>query len=78
MRQFEHVVAHELPVVYDDFELSREARAAVEDYVTDVQNWMSGILNWHRRADRYKEAWLSRRAHGFLPDRPPAPALPVG
>lgn len=79
MRQFEHVVAHELPVVYDDFELSDEARATMRGYVADLQNWMAGILNWHRNVDRYKAEWLARRAHGFLPDRPPAPAaLPVG
>ncbi|MET8244007.1 germacradienol/geosmin synthase Cyc2 [Streptomyces sp. NPDC005202] len=75
MRQFEHVVAHELPAVYDDFELSEEARATMQGYVTDLQNWMAGILNWHRNVDRYKAEWLARRAHGFLPDRPPA--LPV-
>ncbi|MFD7391123.1 germacradienol/geosmin synthase Cyc2 [Streptomyces sp. NPDC059852] len=72
MRQFEHVVAHELPVVYDDFQLSEEARDAMATYVTDLQNWMAGILNWHRSVDRYKADYLARRAHGFLPDRPPA------
>ncbi|MGV9252435.1 germacradienol/geosmin synthase Cyc2 [Streptomyces sp. NPDC003697] len=76
MRQFEHVLAHELPVVYDDFELSREAREIMRGYVADLQNWLAGILNWHRSVDRYKAEWLSRRAHGFLPNRPPA--LPVG
>jgi len=76
MRQFEHVIAHELPVVYDDFQLSEEARDAMATYVTDLQNWMAGILNWHRSVDRYKADYLARRAHGFLPDRPPAvPAL---
>ncbi|MFG2934752.1 germacradienol/geosmin synthase Cyc2 [Streptomyces sp. NPDC048282] len=79
MRQFEHVVASELPVVCDDFELSAEAREAMRNYVRDLQNWMAGILNWHRHVDRYQPDHLARRAHGFLPDRPPlAPALPVG
>ncbi|MFF9169842.1 MULTISPECIES: germacradienol/geosmin synthase Cyc2 [unclassified Streptomyces] len=76
MEQFEHVAAHELPVLYDDFGLSDEARAAMHGYVADLQHWMSGILNWHRSVDRYKAEWLGRRAHGFLPDRAPAvPAL---
>lgn len=76
MQQFEHVAAHELPVLYDDLALNAEARAAMHGYVTDLQNWMAGILNWHRCVDRYKAEWLARRAHGFLPDRPPAlPAL---
>ncbi|MFB6957567.1 germacradienol/geosmin synthase Cyc2 [Streptomyces sp. NPDC056309] len=78
MRQFEHVVAHELHIVHDDFELSEEGRAAMLGYVADLQNWMAGILNWHRSVDRYKAEWLGRRAHAFLPDRPPVPALPVG
>ncbi|MEU3513209.1 germacradienol/geosmin synthase Cyc2 [Streptomyces longwoodensis] len=77
MEQFEHVVAHELPVLYDDFDLSAEARAAMGAYVDDLRNWMAGILNWHRSVDRYRADYLARRAHGFLPDRPPAPAYRI-
>ncbi|MER7052788.1 germacradienol/geosmin synthase Cyc2 [Streptomyces sp. NPDC000351] len=76
MRQFEHVVAHELPVVYDDFQLSDEARAIMRGYVTDLQNWMAGILNWHREVPRYKAGYLAGRTHGFLPDRIPAVPVP--
>lgn len=71
MQQFEHVAAHELPVVYDDFGLSEEAREVMRGYVADLQHWMAGILHWHRTVDRYKADHLARRAHGFLPDRPP-------
>ncbi|MFD8200905.1 germacradienol/geosmin synthase Cyc2 [Streptomyces sp. NPDC059701] len=78
MRQFEHVVAHELPVLYDDFRLSDEARSVMRGYVSDLQNWMAGILNWHRSAPRYKAEYLARRIHGFLPDRPPAVPVPRG
>ncbi|GAA0900529.1 germacradienol/geosmin synthase Cyc2 [Streptomyces thermoalcalitolerans] len=78
MRQFEHVVAHELPVLCEDFALSEEARTTLRGYVTDLQNWMAGILNWHRQADRYKDEWLRTRTHAFLPDRPPAPVRPAG
>ncbi|MFE7976033.1 germacradienol/geosmin synthase Cyc2 [Streptomyces shenzhenensis] len=77
MEQFQHVVAHELPVVRQDFGLSAEAGRALDAYVADLQNWLAGILNWHRTVDRYKPGYLARRAHGFLPDRPPAPVLPV-
>ncbi|MFJ8590886.1 germacradienol/geosmin synthase Cyc2 [Streptomyces sp. NPDC093598] len=77
MRQFEHVVEHELPILYDDLQLTGQARAAMGTYVADLRNWMSGILHWHREVDRYKDEWLSRRAHGFLPDRPPAVPLPA-
>jgi germacradienol/geosmin synthase len=74
MRQFEHVAEHELPIVYDDFDLSDEAREIMRGYVTDLQHWMAGILNWHREVDRYKAEYLARRSHGFVPDR--VPALP--
>lgn len=77
MHQFEHVVAHELPVLYEDFQLDSQARAAMEAYVADLRNWLCGILHWHREVDRYKEAWMSRRAHRFLPDRPPAVPVPA-
>lgn len=76
MQQFQHVATHELPVVYEDFGLSEEAREIMRGYVSDLQNWMAGILNWHRAVDRYKPEFLARRSHGFLPDR--APAMPVG
>jgi germacradienol/geosmin synthase len=72
MQQFEHVVAHELPIVYDDFGLSDEAREIMGNYVVDLQNWLAGILHWHQEVDRYKAEYLARRTHGFLPDRPPA------
>ncbi|BDH06971.1 germacradienol/geosmin synthase Cyc2 [Streptomyces seoulensis] len=72
MQQFEHVVAHELPVLYDDFQLSGEARAAMGHYVLDLQNWLAGILNWHREVDRYKAEWLAGRAHHFVPGQAPA------
>lgn len=75
MEQFEHVAANELPVVYDDFDLSDEAREIMRGYVTDLQHWLSGILNWHREVDRYKPDYLARRTHGFLPDL--RPAVPV-
>ncbi|CAL9412518.1 Germacradienol_geosmin synthase [Streptomyces sp. enrichment culture] len=75
MEQFEHVIATELPVVCEDFALSKEARAGLDAYVAALQNWVAGILNWHRSVDRYKAGWLAGRTHGFAPDR--APAVPV-
>ncbi|MEV8433525.1 germacradienol/geosmin synthase Cyc2 [Streptomyces chartreusis] len=75
MQQFEHVAAHELPIVCEDFGLSEEGREVMRNYVTDLQNWLAGILNWHQKVDRYKAEYLARRAHGFVPDR--GPAVPV-
>ncbi|MEU6574236.1 germacradienol/geosmin synthase Cyc2 [Streptomyces sp. NPDC046805] len=76
MQQFEHVRARELPVMYGDFELTDETRAAVEGYVADLQNWMAAILHWHRQVARYKADYLARRTHGFVPDH--ASASPAG
>ncbi|MGW4441519.1 germacradienol/geosmin synthase Cyc2 [Streptomyces sp. NPDC004682] len=78
MEQFEHVVAHELPVLYEDFRLSEEARAEMALYVLDLQNWLAGILNWHRSVDRYKAAWLGGRAHRFVPGQAPARLQLIG
>ncbi|AZS84365.1 germacradienol/geosmin synthase [Streptomyces griseoviridis] len=77
MQQFQHVVAHELPIVYEDFGLSQEAREAMDAYVRDLEHWMAGILNWHRQVDRYKEEYLGARTHGFRPDQAPAVPLPA-
>ncbi|MGW8449993.1 terpene synthase family protein [Streptomyces niveus] len=55
MRQFQHVVANELPVLYDDFDLTVEARWVLDGYVKELENWLSGILVWHNDCHRYKE-----------------------
>ncbi|AKH86496.1 Geosmin synthase [Streptomyces sp. CNQ-509] len=70
MREFEHVVAAGLPVLYADLEASEEVRAAVAGYVRDLQNWMAGILNWHLHVRRYGAAELAEDACG--------PGLPGG
>ncbi|MFF8895976.1 germacradienol/geosmin synthase Cyc2 [Streptomyces lydicus] len=58
MREFQHVAAKELPVVYDDFQLPAEARATLDGYVRELKNWMAGILNWHQGCRRYIEPEL--------------------
>ncbi|MFH8557169.1 germacradienol/geosmin synthase [Streptomyces celluloflavus] len=58
MSEFQHVAAHQLPVLYDDFRLSAEARAALDGYVKELENWLAGILTWHRECRRYREADL--------------------
>ncbi|MET8013089.1 family 2 encapsulin nanocompartment cargo protein terpene cyclase [Streptomyces sp. NPDC005271] len=55
MRQFQHVAAHEFPVLYDDFDLGPEARSAMDGYVRELRHWMTAILNWHREVARYQE-----------------------
>ncbi|WP_030813433.1 family 2 encapsulin nanocompartment cargo protein terpene cyclase [Streptomyces sp. NRRL S-337] len=53
IEEFRHLAAKELPVVQDDFRLSAEARAVLDGYVHELENWMAGILNWHRNCRRY-------------------------
>ncbi|MET9377417.1 terpene synthase family protein [Streptomyces sp. NPDC002992] len=54
LRQFEHVKKHELPMLYEDFALNAEGRAAFEAYVRELEDWLAGILNWHRGVRRYR------------------------
>ncbi|MFE0325306.1 germacradienol/geosmin synthase Cyc2 [Streptomyces sp. NPDC058960] len=68
MEQFQHVAARELPVLFDDFALSQEAREVMDSYVADLRNYMAAVLNWHRDCHRYGADDLARRFHGFVPD----------
>ncbi|SEG76672.1 germacradienol/geosmin synthase [Thermomonospora echinospora] len=60
MRQFEHLVAVGLPALFEEHALSGPARAALTRYADDLKDWMSGILEWHRRCARYTEPELRR------------------
>jgi germacradienol/geosmin synthase len=53
--QFEHIVATELPVLFDDFGLETSTREKLYRYVEKLQQWMCGVLRWHIAVDRYKE-----------------------
>ncbi len=64
LSQFQHVAAHELPVLYEDFALAPAAREVLDGYVRELENWLIGILNWHQNVRRYREQDLS---HGPLP-----------
>ncbi|EPH40987.1 terpene synthase family protein [Streptomyces aurantiacus] len=64
MHQFEHVVANELPALYDEFRLDQEARDVLDGYVEELKHWMAGIYIWHRDCRRYRQEDLS---HGPLP-----------
>ncbi|MFF1925815.1 germacradienol/geosmin synthase [Streptomyces sp. NPDC058221] len=60
LRQFLHVAEHELPVLYDDFDLDDEAREILAGYVLELKHWIAGILIWHRDCRRYREEDLRR------------------
>jgi germacradienol/geosmin synthase len=72
MRQFQHVVANELPVLYDDFDLDDEARKVLGGYVKDLENWLAGILIWHDGCHRYREEDLIEDRAGVTRWLPPA------
>ncbi|MEO3802399.1 terpene synthase family protein [Nonomuraea sp. B1E8] len=60
VRQFEHIVEHELPIVCDDFGLGAEARRDLDGFVAELRDWLAAILNWHRGCFRYDEKSLRR------------------
>lgn len=66
MRQFEHIVAAELPALFEEFELDTEARNVLLGYVGQLQNWLSGILNWHRGCWRYDESEVRHHPAGGI------------
>ncbi len=59
MRQFERIVADELPALRE--QLDEQASAGLDRYLTQLQDWMASIVNWHRHCDRYTEQGLIRR-----------------
>ncbi|MDT9683560.1 terpene synthase family protein [Streptomyces sp. TRM76323] len=78
MRQFQHVAAEELPVLYDDLGLDRETRAVLDGYVRQLENWMAGIHTWHRDCERYQEEVLLRDRAGAPAAGVPALGGPTG
>ncbi|HKN98027.1 MAG TPA: germacradienol/geosmin synthase, partial [Pseudonocardiaceae bacterium] len=66
MSQFEHVMAVELPAMFEDFGLDDEVRTELLGYARQLQDWMSAILNWHQTVRRYDEAELRATAPGPL------------
>ncbi|MDN3293282.1 terpene synthase family protein [Streptomyces ficellus] len=55
LRQFEHIKRHELPVLCEEFGLEEKGRAALDAYVRELEDWLAGILNWHRNVRRYRD-----------------------
>jgi germacradienol/geosmin synthase len=72
MQQYEHILANDLPALFDEFDLEEDARQALTTYAENFKDWMSGILEWHRKCARYTEAELRRNRF------PAASHLPTG
>jgi germacradienol/geosmin synthase len=81
MQQFEKIAGTDLPAMCADLGLAEPVRQVLDRHVQDLREWMSGILEWHRRCARYAEAELLRT---YRPDAvagaavrlPAAPGLP--
>jgi germacradienol/geosmin synthase len=72
MEEFEHIVAVDLPAMFEELDLSEGARKVLTRQAEDLKEWMSGILEWHRKSLRYPEAELQRnrpttKAFSLLP-----------
>jgi len=61
MDQFQHIVAAELPVLSVTLDLDDATAAALRGHAARLENWLSGILNWHQGCHRYAEADLIAR-----------------
>ncbi|MER7518457.1 terpene synthase family protein [Streptomyces sp. NPDC126499] len=54
LRQYEHVKRNEVPVLLGDLGLDAAGRAAFATYLRELEDWLAGILNWHRGVRRYR------------------------
>ncbi|MGH3731153.1 MAG: terpene synthase family protein, partial [Micromonosporaceae bacterium] len=61
MRQFEQIVAVDMPVMFDEFGLSDDVRQVLIRYADELKDWTSGILEWHARCRRYRADTLRAR-----------------
>ncbi|CAM04173.1 germacradienol/geosmin synthase [Saccharopolyspora erythraea NRRL 2338] len=77
MRQFERILAEELPTLIDEFELDEAARTALTRQCDELKDWTSGILEWHRRCVRYTDAELRRTRSEHHHGTGPEPHLPL-
>jgi germacradienol/geosmin synthase len=59
-REFEYLVATDLPAMFEEFDLDEEAREILTRHAEQLKDWMAGILEWHRKCVRYTEAELIR------------------
>ncbi|MFF8289618.1 germacradienol/geosmin synthase [Streptomyces sp. NPDC016309] len=55
LRQFEHIKSIELPLLGERLGLDGTGRAALAAYVRELEDWLAGILHWHRNVRRYRD-----------------------
>ncbi|MFE3580856.1 terpene synthase family protein [Streptomyces vinaceus] len=66
-KEFEHIRDHQLPVLYEDRGLDARARASLDAYVRELEDWMAAVLNWHRSVRRYRDEDLHPKTGGSTP-----------
>ncbi|MFF9839704.1 germacradienol/geosmin synthase [Streptomyces sp. NPDC013740] len=71
LRQYEHVKKHEVPLLFADFALDAKGRAAFGSYLRELEDWLAGILHWHRTVSRYKAEHVHAGAGAPLARRGP-------
>jgi germacradienol/geosmin synthase len=65
MRQFEHLLSTGLPALFAERDdLGAQAQRTLLHEAELLKDWMSGILEWHRRSARYTDAELRRVYRG--------------
>ncbi|NVZ78236.1 hypothetical protein HX859_25400 [Pseudomonas gingeri] len=55
IRQFEHIVALELPVLFEEFSLDADGRRLILDYAQRLQDYIAGVVQWHQTVSRYRD-----------------------
>ncbi|MFI1715228.1 germacradienol/geosmin synthase [Streptomyces litmocidini] len=53
LRQYENLKQREVPLLYEEFGLDAAGREAFEAYLRELEDWLAGVLNWHRKVRRY-------------------------
>ncbi|MFG1604643.1 germacradienol/geosmin synthase [Actinoplanes sp. NPDC049265] len=61
MRQFERLVAVELPALCEQYALTERVRRQLTRYAGELTYWMSGIVRWHETCTRYREKDVRER-----------------
>ncbi|MFF1510258.1 germacradienol/geosmin synthase [Streptomyces sp. NPDC058326] len=54
LRQYEHLKQREVPLMYEEFGLDAAGREAFGAYLRQLEDWLAGILHWHRNVRRYR------------------------
>lgn len=74
LEQYERLTGTALEQMFDDLDLDAAARDALSRHAHGLRDWMSGIVEWHRRCARYTERELLRQRDGATR----SPFLPTG